>query len=180
MKLLPCPFCGSSATALRGEVSCDSCGCEVKRGTTADAIEDWNRRPASHPTPVQGEALPVVGTVQHLNELNDEWLDKLPIGMTLTDHAQATAEIARLQGANAALKQRLGEFSDECFTLRTQLSDATGQVGRLRDGLKHALAASVNAQMVIVKELPAHNWIPGLEKDIEAARAALNSTAPKE
>jgi hypothetical protein len=133
-----------------------------------------------NPTPVQGEALPVVGTVQHLNELNDEWLDKLPIGMTLTDHAQATAEIARLQGANAALKQRLGEFSDECFTLRTQLSDATGQVGRLRDGLKHALAASVNAQMVIVKELPAHNWIPGLEKDIEAARAALNSTAPKE
>jgi hypothetical protein len=144
---------------------------------------DHLRAALSHPTPVQGEALPVVAYVVEGGYVTMGCYAN-PGERVLTDHAQATAEITHrdqklllVQHQYDVMKAFNQAAAMEIDSLRTQLSDTTGQVGKLRDGLKHALAASVNAQMVIVKELPAHNWIPGLEKDIEAARAALNSTA---
>jgi hypothetical protein len=192
MKLLPCPFCGSSATALRGEVSCDSCGCEVKRGTTADAIEDWNRRPASHPTPVQGEALPVVAKVVDTDITGARIvrvMRPVDIGTQLTDHAQATAEIARLTEENRKL--RVGALQNKiCMnasveerdritvdnnTLRTQLSDATGQVGKLTQAWNAACAFidSHAGDPDIIEEM-CRTYAAFMD-----IRAALNSSAPK-
>lgn len=63
--LLPCPFCGGSASArtiLRASVRCDECGAESRSfsmtvcGTDAavsEAIAAWNRRPALSP-PAEG------------------------------------------------------------------------------------------------------------------------------
>jgi hypothetical protein len=221
--LQACPFCkhvqqqsatNPDAFAKNGKgkfcVVCDECGAMGPMVTgMVQCIDAWNKRDLSHPTTVQGEALPVVGTVQHLNELNDEWLDKLPIGMTLTDHAQATAEIARLQGEvdkrdaeivrltvlhdairSAYLKASALEdyLSEELATLRTQLSDTNGQVGKLREALDNAEQAFVRIEMQLghrlingeMHEAPAGSMGELSEIATDALydlRAALNSTA---
>lgn len=75
----------------------------------------------SHQTPVQGEALPVVAWVSYARDkvcriwFGDEpsartWANEQKLKIEpLTDHAQATAEIARLQGEVERLKEKLNE-----------------------------------------------------------------------
>jgi Lar family restriction alleviation protein len=66
-KLLPCPHCGSINVGLPFDdrecawVTCRNCECDgplVKGGfDNAKAIEGWNRRATTPPTPASGRAL---------------------------------------------------------------------------------------------------------------------------
>jgi hypothetical protein len=148
---------------------------------------------SDHTTPVQGEALPVVAYIKD-TEFGPYFLtdmaETLKDGWTpLTDHAQATAEIARLQGEVDALKEKLTKQNiilgmtklsvadkDRAIDqLRTQLSDATGQVGKLTQAWNAACAF-----------IDSHAGDPDMTEEMcrtYAAfvdiRTALNSTAPK-
>jgi hypothetical protein len=166
-----------------------------------------------HPTPVQGEALPVVAW----SFTDDPAVFAMPgsgfihgptkpdhaINCTpLADHAQATAGIARLQGEveRLLIKDRLAsEAADESVrielrliaerdTLRTQLSDTTRQVGKLREALENAEQAFVRIEMQLghrlingeMHEAPAGSMGELSEIATDALydlRAALNSTA---
>jgi outer membrane murein-binding lipoprotein Lpp len=171
----------------------------------------------SHPTPVQGEALPVVATVccdiegWEIPILTDEGRSMRETGklfdMKLTDHAQATAEIARLQGEVDALKDKLTKQNvilgmtklsvadkDRAIDqLRTQLSDTTGQVGKLREALhsirndylaaRDGLRASEILSDIEIDPPPLHKKLER-EQNISMINgrlgqidAALNSTA---
>jgi outer membrane murein-binding lipoprotein Lpp len=141
-----------------------------------------------HPTPVQGEALPVVAYVVEGGYVT-MGCHANPGERLLTDHAQATAEIARLQGEVDALKEKLTKQNiilgmtklsvadkDRAIDqLRTQLSDATGQVGKLTQAWNAACAF-----------IDSHAGDPDMTEEMcrtYAAfvdiRTALNSTAPK-
>lgn len=68
------------------------------RNLLADAVAKWGTPPA-----VAGEP---VGEVQHLHELNDEWLSKLPIGTKLYTTPQPTQAQA---GAVPLTESEMGE-----------------------------------------------------------------------
>jgi hypothetical protein len=58
-----------------------------------------------------------------------------------------------------------------------RVSEATRE---MMDGLRHALAAAVNAQNILMREMPNHNWHGWLEKDIGEARTTLTKYTQKE
>lgn len=103
-----------------------------------------------HPTPVQGEALPVVGQVEDGRMTWNSWSGDqvLPNGALVTDHAQATAEIARLQGevdrwygeaAALAFRPTAEEFS----ALQAKLSTALAESGEMKCKLDKATLVAV-------------------------------------
>jgi hypothetical protein len=144
-------------TADPTKVICPACVHEF-RAIPQDVQE--RLRTISHPTPVQGEALPVVAYIDddehtlpaYMVEI-DAIVQKVDLSQfrhKLTYHAQATAEISRLQGEVDALKEKLTKQNiilgmtklsvadkDRAIDqLETQLSDTTGQVGKLREALE--------------------------------------------
>jgi hypothetical protein len=135
-----------------------------------------------HPTPVQGEALPVVAYRKPKHGGGDDYksayyaigTDFIHGAFALTDHAQATAEIARLTEENRKLRvnalqnkicmnasvEERDRITVDNNALRTQLSDTT----KLREALEKIACESQTDGLL---------WWQ-LE-----ARAALNSTAQK-
>jgi hypothetical protein len=111
-----------------------------------------------NPTPVQGEALPVVAYIDddehtlpaYMVEI-DAIVQKVDLSQfrhKLTYHAQATAEIARLQAkfeeertAWCVAHTELMQQSAELATLRTQLSNATGQVAEYQEKFRVTMMA---------------------------------------
>jgi hypothetical protein len=173
VELNPCPFCkhvqqqpdtNPDAFARDGKgkfcVVCDECGAMGPMVIgMVQCIDAWNQRALSHPTPVQGEALPVVAEVRHgklhryIPNPNSSIADHLRHGHhRLTDHAQATDEIARLQGEVERRDREIARLHDigtqhtdrltlaieELATLRTQLSAALAESGEMRQCLKEA------------------------------------------
>jgi predicted Zn-ribbon and HTH transcriptional regulator len=192
------------------------------------------KKAISHPTPVQGEALPVVAEVCEqcgytrciqdtdglfwpcpcvsqktqpaiVKELADKYGSGLKgMRQLYFRDITATAEIARLQGELSFKNQKLllvqhqydivHAFSKaaamEIDSLRTQLSDTTGQVGKLLEALDNAEQAFVRIEMQLghrlingeMHEAPAGSMGELSEIATDALydlRAALNSTAPK-
>jgi hypothetical protein len=183
-------------TADPTKVICPACVHEF-RAIPQDVQE--RLRTISHPTPVQGEALPVVAYIDddehtlpaYMVEI-DAIVQKVDLSQfrhKLTYHAQATAEISRLQGEVDALKEKLTKQNiilgmtklsvadkDRAIDqLRTQLSDATGQVGKLTQAWNAACAFidSHAGDPDIIEEM-CRTYAAFMD-----IRAALNSSAPK-
>lgn len=177
------------------------CGWEAARRYDANLQAAKPADPVPQPLQVDSlGSLPVVAwrlvDVDDGSEMLLSWRPTFHEGsgdtlIPLTDHAQATAEIARLQREVDELRQVWQSTSSynaelilDVATLRTQLSDTTGQVGKLREALSFYADShryeGLN-QRALVKDKFTPDNMP-YRMDVtrdggEIACAALNSTA---
>jgi hypothetical protein len=112
--------------------------------------------PIDHPTPVQGEPLPVVAYLSAHDgyAYTPDEMSGLDGMKPLTDHAQATAEIAKKEAfwkrvvnvADAQTNQYIEKckaLEAELATLRTQLSTALAESGEMAEAMKWLLDSSM-------------------------------------
>lgn len=138
-----------------GENACGKCnGTGIESYVNHGPGEEWQEpikcescdgfgHTTSHPTPVQGEALPVVAKVVDTDITGARIvrvMRPIDIGTQLTDHAQATAEIAKrdevIERHSKTLeriaRQDIPAWQAERTTLRQQLSTALAESGEMR------------------------------------------------
>jgi predicted nucleic acid-binding Zn-ribbon protein len=172
-ELKPCPCCDAPAELVCEDspqvcyVGCTKCGLATDTDFEESvAIEDWNRRPNHHPTPVQGEALPVVAEIDRLNALSKEYFDKM--NGWREAYEQLDKDCRNLtQKVIPNLRAQLPDGMEHCTilfkecehghgwltatnwvqhgcptcernTLRTQLSSALAESGEMREALRSA------------------------------------------
>jgi hypothetical protein len=184
-----CPICGAPESSRERRPNGNS-WCQAGQHTypSANAL--------SHPTPVQGEPLPVVAFMHRqsgcLFPTHKEAGFLVEHYAPLTDHAQATAEIAnrdavieKLDSHAVDLMQTIHEQDVELTTLRTQLAGALAESGEMRGLVGRFLEwcekpAGFDKAMVMDNK-QFGEFLKGIDSNRDAllseARAALNSTA---